>query len=35
MFSILLQTESGILNGLIFVVHFSNNFNSVFHKKDL
>ena len=33
MFSILLQTARGILNSLICVVHFSNNFNSVFHKK--
>ena len=33
MFSNLLQTARGILNSLICVVHFSNNFNSVFHKK--
>ena len=33
MFSNLLQTARGILNSLIRVVHFSNNFNSVFHKK--
>ena len=34
MFSNLLQTTRGILNSLICVVHFSINFNSVFHKKD-
>ena len=33
MFSNLLQTARGILNSLICVVHFSNNFNSVFHEK--
>ena len=33
MFSNLLQTARGMLNNLICVVHFSNNFNSVFHKK--
>ena len=33
MFSNLLQTARGILNSLICVVHFSNNFSSVFHKK--
>ena len=33
MFSNLLQTARGILNSLICVVHFSSNFNSVFHKK--
>ena len=33
MFSNLLQTPRGILNSFICVVHFSNNFNSVFHKK--
>ena len=32
MFSNLLQTARGILNSLICVVHFSSNFNSVFHK---
>ena len=32
MFSNLLQTPRGILNRLICVVHFSNNFNSVFRK---
>ena len=32
MFSILLQTARGILNNLICVAHFSNNFNSVFYK---
>ena len=34
MFSNLLQKAMDILNSLICVVHFSNNFNSVFHKKD-
>ena len=33
MFSILLQTAIGILNSLICGIHFSNNFDSVFHKK--
>ena len=33
MLSNLLQTARGILNSLICVVHFSSNFNSVFHKK--
>ena len=33
MFNILFQTARGILNSLICVTHFSNNFNSVFHKK--
>ena len=33
MFSNLLQTARGILNSLICVAHFSNNFNSAFHKK--
>ena len=33
MFSNILQTARGILNSLIYVVHFSSNFNSVFHKK--
>ena len=33
MFSNLLQTARVILNSLVCVVHFSNNFNSVFHKK--
>ena len=33
MFSILLQTERGILNSLICTAHFFNNFNGVFHKK--
>ena len=33
MFSNLLQTARSILNSLICVVHFSSNFNSVFHKK--
>ena len=33
MFSNLLQTARGILNSLICIVHFSSNFNSVFHKK--
>ena len=33
MFSNLLQTAGGILNSLICVVHFSNNFNSVFQEK--
>ena len=33
MFSNLLQTARGILNSLICFVHFSNNFNSVFHEK--
>ena len=33
MFSNLLQTARGISNSLICVVHFSNNFNGVFHKK--
>ena len=33
MFSNLLQTARGILNSLICVIHFSNNFNSRFHKK--
>ena len=33
MFSNLLQTTGGILNSLICVVHFSNNFNGVFHEK--
>ena len=33
MLSNLLQTGRGILNSLICVVHFSSNFNSVFHKK--
>ena len=33
MFSNLLQTARGILNSLICVVHFSSNFNSIFHKK--
>ena len=33
MFSNLLQTTRSILNSLICVVHFSSNFNSVFHKK--
>ena len=33
MFSILLQTAGGILNSLICVAHFSNNFNSVSIKK--
>ena len=32
MVSNLLQTARGILNSLICVVHFSSNFNSVFHK---
>ena len=27
--------KKGILNSLICVVHFSNNFNSLFHKKGL
>ena len=31
---ILLQTARGILNNLICLVLFSNNINSVFHKKD-
>ena len=35
MFSNLLQTARSILNSLICVVHFSSNFNSVFHKKVL
>ena len=33
MFSISLQTAKGILNSLICVAHFSNNFKSVFHWK--
>ena len=33
MFSDLLKTARGILNSLICVVHFSNNFDSVFYKK--
>ena len=33
MFSNLLQTARRILNSLICVIHFSNNFNSVFHEK--
>ena len=33
MFSILLQTGRGILSSLFCAVHFSSNFNSVFHKK--
>ena len=33
MFGIILETSRGILNSLICVVDFSNNFNSVFHKK--
>ena len=33
MFSNILQTARSILNSLICVVHFSSNFNSVFHKK--
>ena len=33
MFSILLQTARVILNSLICVAYFSNNSNSVFHKK--
>ena len=33
MFSNLLQTTRSTLNSLICVDHFSNNFNSVFHKK--
>ena len=33
MFSILLQTIRGILNTLICVAHFSNNFNSIFNEK--
>ena len=33
MFSNLLQTARDILNSLICVVHFSSNFNSVFHNK--
>ena len=33
MFSNLLETAGGIINSLICVVHFSNNFNSVFHEK--
>ena len=33
MFSNPLRTARVILNSLIRVVHFSNNFNSVFHKK--
>ena len=33
MFSNLLQKARGVLNSLICVVHFSNNFSSVFHKK--
>ena len=33
MFIIPLQTARGILNSLICVVHFSNHFNSEFHKK--
>ena len=35
MFSILLQAARGILNSLMFVFPFSNNFNSVFPKKVL
>ena len=30
---IILQTARGLLNSLICVVHFSNDFISVFHKK--
>ena len=33
MFSDLLQRAMGKLNSLICVIHFSNDFNSVFHKK--
>ena len=33
MFSNLLQAARGILNSLIYVVHFSSNFKRVFHKK--
>ena len=33
MFSNLLQTTRVILNSFICVVHLSNNFNRVFHKK--
>ena len=33
MFSNLLQTARGILKSFICVVHFSSNFNNVFHKK--
>ena len=33
MFSNILQTARGIANSLICVVHFSNNCNSVFHRK--
>ena len=33
MFSNLLQTAKDILNSLICVAYFSNNFNSVFHEK--
>ena len=33
MFSNILQTARAILNSFICVVHFCNNFNSVFHKK--
>ena len=34
MFSNLLQTARVILNSLICVVHFSSNFNSVFHENE-
>ena len=33
MFSILLQTASGIWNSAICTAHFSDNFNSVFNEK--
>ena len=33
MFSIRLQTATGMLNNLICVVHFSSSFNSVFQNK--
>ena len=33
MFSVLLQRAMGKLNSLICVIHFPNDFNSVFHKK--
>ena len=35
MFSALLQTARGMLNSLICVAKFSDNFNSVFHIKKL
>ena len=35
MFSNILQTASNTLNSIICVVHFSNSFNSVLHKRVL